>query len=164
MRRTWRQQANIAIRAAMDTGKSQGLEGAELEAYVRANGYPFGERRYHPYRVWCDEVYRVLGIRKPSRRPEDGDLKFAMGDGIDGMEEDDEPNETPGFVFVEPDVSGGPDVSNELISAEPDPLPPVPDLPRDRPNPKRKGRKPSVPEPACPDCELVRVVRAEEKT
>ncbi len=28
--------------------------------------YPFGERAYHPYRIWCDEVRRQLG--KPRNR------------------------------------------------------------------------------------------------
>ena len=23
--------------------------------------YPFGERRHHPYKVWCDEVRRQVG-------------------------------------------------------------------------------------------------------
>lgn len=28
------------------------------------DAYPFGERRYHPYKIWCDEIQRQLG-KKP---------------------------------------------------------------------------------------------------
>lgn len=61
---SWRESANRAIVAARDAGKAEGLEGAALEKYVRANGYPFGERAMHPYKIWCSEVNRVLGKKK----------------------------------------------------------------------------------------------------
>jgi hypothetical protein len=32
------------------------------------DAYPFGERRMHPYRIWCDEVRRQLEGRQ-HRRP-----------------------------------------------------------------------------------------------
>jgi hypothetical protein len=67
---TWRQSANRAIWAAVEAGKAQGLEGSALEKYVRANGYPFGERAMHPYKIWCSEVNRVLGKSK-KRQTED---------------------------------------------------------------------------------------------
>jgi hypothetical protein len=63
---SWRASANRAITAALEAGKSAGLEGAELEKYVRANGYPFGERSMHPYKIWCSEVNRVL--KKPKKK------------------------------------------------------------------------------------------------
>lgn len=25
------------------------------------NAYPYGQRRFHPYKVWCEEVARALG-------------------------------------------------------------------------------------------------------
>jgi hypothetical protein len=59
----WRAAANRAITAALDEGKAKGLEGAELEKHVRANGYPFGERAMHPYKIWCSEVNKVLQKR-----------------------------------------------------------------------------------------------------
>jgi hypothetical protein len=62
----WRCIANKAITKALEAGKAQGLEGAALEKYVRANGYPFGERAMHPYKIWCSEVNRVL--KKPKKR------------------------------------------------------------------------------------------------
>lgn len=36
---------------------------AELRKALR-DAYPFGQRKYHPYTIWCDEVARQLG-RKP---------------------------------------------------------------------------------------------------
>lgn len=36
------------------------------------DAYPFGERRYHPYKVWCDEVKKQVGT--PSRRVGHADL------------------------------------------------------------------------------------------
>ncbi len=85
-------------------------------------------------------------------RPEDGDLKFAMGDGIDGMEEDDDsadhvPSLLDGLTEEKPP---GYWTNDAAEAATPDPIPVVPDLSRDRPGPKRKGRKPAVHEPALP--------------
>jgi hypothetical protein len=34
--------------------------GPELRRLLHG-AYPFGQRRYHPYRIWCDEVRRALG-------------------------------------------------------------------------------------------------------
>lgn len=67
---TWRESANRAIVAALEQGEAAGLEGAALEKYVRANGYPFGERAMHPYKIWCSEVNRVLR-KKKIKAPED---------------------------------------------------------------------------------------------
>lgn len=32
------------------------------------DAYPFGERAMWPYKVWCDEVRRQLGLERPRRR------------------------------------------------------------------------------------------------
>lgn len=44
---------------------------AELKVKRAAlrSAYPFGERRYWPYRVWCSEVRYALGL---ARRPRPG--------------------------------------------------------------------------------------------
>jgi hypothetical protein len=63
---SWREVASMAINVALDQGKLLGLEGAALEKYVRANGYPFGVREMHPYKIWCSEVNRVL--KKPKKQ------------------------------------------------------------------------------------------------
>ena len=26
--------------------------------------YPYGLRQYHPYKIWCDEIKRQLGLKK----------------------------------------------------------------------------------------------------
>jgi hypothetical protein len=34
------------------------------------DAYPFGERRMHPYRIWCDEVRRQLAGHQHRRSPQ----------------------------------------------------------------------------------------------
>jgi len=29
------------------------------------DAYPFGERKYHPYKIWCDEIKRQRGVKWP---------------------------------------------------------------------------------------------------
>jgi hypothetical protein len=29
------------------------------------DAYPFGERRYHPYKIWLDEIQRCTGKKHP---------------------------------------------------------------------------------------------------
>lgn len=41
-----------------------GLDEKATRAALR-EAYPWGERRYHPYKVWCDEIARQQG-RKPA--------------------------------------------------------------------------------------------------
>lgn len=57
---SWRSVANDAIKRAMANGKADGLSGPELEKYVRAEGYPFGERAMHPYKIWCSEMAKLF--------------------------------------------------------------------------------------------------------
>ena len=33
------------------------------------DAYPFGERKYHPYRIWLDEIKVQLGTKKPKVDP-----------------------------------------------------------------------------------------------
>lgn len=68
MTATWRDLAQRVIsevRAAHPDAA-----GPELRRLLRAS-YPFGQRQYHPYRIWCDEVRRALGLprAKTSRSP-----------------------------------------------------------------------------------------------
>jgi hypothetical protein len=40
------------------------------EAVIRKalkDAYPFGERSYHPYKIWLDEVQKQRGIKKRKR-------------------------------------------------------------------------------------------------
>jgi hypothetical protein len=41
-----------------------------LRAALR-QAYPYGERKYWPYKVWCDEVRRQLGLKKSRTRTDD---------------------------------------------------------------------------------------------
>lgn len=44
---------------------------ADPKALRRAlrDAYPAGERRYWPYKVWCDEVRKQLGLRRVKITP-----------------------------------------------------------------------------------------------
>lgn len=49
----WRRRADVAIAAAIT--RNVGLKGDELVAKVN-EAYPFGERKYHPYKVWLEAM------------------------------------------------------------------------------------------------------------
>ena len=57
---SWRSIARKAIDDARRDGIDLGLNGSALEKHVRVNGYPFGERAMHPYKIWCSEMNRVF--------------------------------------------------------------------------------------------------------
>lgn len=77
MKRSWREWSIDAIDKAEAQGKAEGLTGDDLEKYVRKNGYPFGLRKHHPYKMWCD----VMKKRFPKKRPTkaDGDRPLFGG-------------------------------------------------------------------------------------
>ena len=61
----WRDKAAPIIREVIKTvGKS------DMKALRKAlrDAYPFGPRQYHPYKIWCDEVNRQLGLKKDRQR------------------------------------------------------------------------------------------------
>ena len=58
---SWRDMARPIIgRVISEHGTS------DMKATRRAlrNAYPWGERKYWPYKVWCDEVREQLGLNK----------------------------------------------------------------------------------------------------
>lgn len=55
----WRDRAAPIIAATIAAHP----DGVGLPAALR-EAYPFGERKYHPYKIWLDEIARQLG-RKP---------------------------------------------------------------------------------------------------
>lgn len=62
---TWRQiAAPIIAEVLRDTA---GQSEKEIRKALR-EAYPFGERRMHPYKVWCDEVRRQRGLKKSKPR------------------------------------------------------------------------------------------------
>lgn len=67
--KTYREYAREAICRALEEGEKQRLEGKELQKYVATNGYPFGPRKYYPYRVWLDEMVKLRIRRKRPKPP-----------------------------------------------------------------------------------------------
>lgn len=65
MKSTWRTHAAIIIE---QTIRQQGTD--DMTALRRAlrEAYPFGERKYHPYKIWCDEIKRQLGQKRSKIR------------------------------------------------------------------------------------------------
>lgn len=54
----WRMRARAAVAEALKQAPA-GLDGPALRKHI-STFYPFGERRFHPYKVWLSEVSKVL--------------------------------------------------------------------------------------------------------
>ena len=54
---TWRDDARRRV-AEVVASKPADLKRALFDAY------PYGQRKYHPYKVWCEEVARAMGKPK----------------------------------------------------------------------------------------------------
>lgn len=71
MSSTWRTRAAVIINHVIRETHSTDMH--VLKARLR-DAYPFGVKNYWPYKVWCDEVNRQLGLKPPlkrgGRRPE----------------------------------------------------------------------------------------------
>lgn len=61
MRGTWRDSAKPIIAKVLKD--NQGKTFKEIRAALR-EAYPFGERKYHPYKIWCDEIKVQTGRKK----------------------------------------------------------------------------------------------------
>ena len=59
MAKTWRELARESLQTAYDAAQAQGLDGKALEKAL-FDSYPFGQRAYTPYRVWCEERRKLL--------------------------------------------------------------------------------------------------------
>ena len=57
---SWR---DIAAPIIRDTIASVGTQDMKALRKALHDAYPFGERRMHPYKIWCSEVKRQLGIK-----------------------------------------------------------------------------------------------------
>lgn len=60
-RTSWRDECRPIIAAVIATWSAAG-EKAIRKALVAA--YPWGEKKDHPYKIWCDEINVQLGKRK----------------------------------------------------------------------------------------------------
>lgn len=63
----WRSHAKPIIAEVIKN--NPGKSNAELKKLI-SKKYPFGERAYHPYKIWLDEVKRQLG-EKPKLNSRD---------------------------------------------------------------------------------------------
>lgn len=61
----WRKIAAPIIARVL--AQTEGKPAPEVRSALRA-AYPFGVRRHHPYRIWCDEIRVQTGRRKISVR------------------------------------------------------------------------------------------------
>ena len=57
----WREQCAPII--AKVIAENRGKDEKEIRKALH-DAYPFGERRMHPYKIWCSEVNIQLGKRK----------------------------------------------------------------------------------------------------
>ena len=64
MAQTWRQIAAPIIAGIISKVGTSDMK--KLRAALR-DAYPFGERQYHSYKIWCDEVRRQLGLKPKAK-------------------------------------------------------------------------------------------------
>ena len=57
---TWREDCAPIIHEVLQANK--GLEEKELRKALR-EAYPYGQRKHHPYKIWCDEIKRQRGLK-----------------------------------------------------------------------------------------------------
>ena len=60
----WRDIAQDVIRNVV---RRVGTEDKAALKKALFDAYPFGQRQYYPYRIWCEEVRKTLG--KPKHDP-----------------------------------------------------------------------------------------------
>lgn len=58
----WRRRAAPIVAQILRETKGQSEE--KIRKALR-EAYPFGERRYHPYKIWLDEIQRQRGKKHP---------------------------------------------------------------------------------------------------
>lgn len=61
MSHTWRDSARPLITKALENSKGKSEQ--EIRKALR-DAYPWGERRMHPYKIWCDEIKVQRGLKK----------------------------------------------------------------------------------------------------
>ena len=71
---TWRQDAAPVIRRILF--ETAGKPESEIKQALY-DAYPYGERKYHPYKIWLDEIRAQRGTKKkkkPVSDPNQSDL------------------------------------------------------------------------------------------
>lgn len=61
MSRTWRDGARPIIAEVLE--KTKGCDESIIKKALY-DAYPFGERQYHPYKIWLDEIKVQRGKKK----------------------------------------------------------------------------------------------------
>jgi len=74
MNSTWR---DIAAPIIAEVIAEFGIENPKTVRKQLLGRYPFGEREYWPYKIWCDEINRQLATGKHKTKPADEPL-FAL--------------------------------------------------------------------------------------
>jgi hypothetical protein len=62
---SWRQYCAPIIKRVID---QCGTEDMKLLRKKLHAAYPFGERKYHPYKIWCDEIRSQLGLKRATSK------------------------------------------------------------------------------------------------
>lgn len=57
---SWRDSARPKIAAVI---REVGRDDIKALRKALRDAYPYGERKYHPYKIWCDEIHRQLGTK-----------------------------------------------------------------------------------------------------
>lgn len=78
----WRRKAReICDRVRRESPEARGKD---LRRLLR-QAYPFGQRKFHPYRIWCSEVRRALGISAVKEDPRQSRLRFLSPEDRDAL-------------------------------------------------------------------------------
>ena len=64
MSKSWRDVAAPIIARVLEDTKDCT---PEMRRFALRDAYPFGMRRYHPYKIWLDEIKRQTGKKKPAQ-------------------------------------------------------------------------------------------------
>lgn len=82
---SWRERAAPIIWRVLDANKGKSKEEIDKALF---DAYPFGERKYHPYKIWLDEIRRQRhGIRKVNKRKRGGLPKWREKEDQQRLEE-----------------------------------------------------------------------------
>lgn len=68
---TWRDRCRPVIAEVIRANQGQDLK--TIRRALR-EAYPWGERKYWPYKVWCDEIRRQLGLKPIKKDPRQREL------------------------------------------------------------------------------------------
>lgn len=61
MSKTWREICRPLIAQVIKENRKKGVK--QVRRALR-EAYPWGERAMHPYKIWCDEIKRQLGLKR----------------------------------------------------------------------------------------------------